>query len=202
MLKTTGSSIASAFRVDDDEVVGGGASRWLSKSPAGTPIFFDRKSDGCLWLCAWGFNKLTIKNRFASRVGRVHQGRSWPEPKSVQDIQVFLGFANFYRQFIQKFRRIAVPLTSMLKTSRSTKSTTRLGKGGVGVGGDSSGDGNNDSGHNHSPQCSKQTHHQTHQLARPRLWLSMMGLIMVVVVVVISTWLFKSPTEPVSAALD
>ena len=22
--------------------------------------------------------------------------REWPEPKSVQDIQVFLGFANFY----------------------------------------------------------------------------------------------------------
>ena len=26
--------------------------------------------------------------------------KAWPEPKSVQDIQVFIGFANFYRRFI------------------------------------------------------------------------------------------------------
>ena len=43
--------------------------------------------------------------------------RKWPELKSVQDIQVFLGFANFYRQFIQSFSRTAAPLTSMLKTT-------------------------------------------------------------------------------------
>ena len=43
--------------------------------------------------------------------------RKWPEPKSVRDIQVFLGFANFYRRFIQGFSRIAAPLTSMLKTT-------------------------------------------------------------------------------------
>ena len=24
----------------------------------------------------------------------------WPEPQSVRDIKVFLGFANFYRRFI------------------------------------------------------------------------------------------------------
>ncbi len=42
--------------------------------------------------------------------------RVWPEPQSVRDIQVFLGFANFYRRFIQGFSRLAVPLTSMLIT--------------------------------------------------------------------------------------
>ena len=30
----------------------------------------------------------------------------WPEPKSIQDIQVFLGFANFYRSFIQCYSKI------------------------------------------------------------------------------------------------
>ena len=30
---------------------------------------------------------------------------------------MFIGFANFYRRFIQGFSKIAVPLTSMLKTS-------------------------------------------------------------------------------------
>ena len=31
---------------------------------------------------------------------RIEVVKEWPEPKSVQDIQVFLGFANFYWQFI------------------------------------------------------------------------------------------------------
>ena len=53
--------------------------------------------------------------------------------------------------------RIAAPLTSMLKTSGSTDSTTRPEKGGVGVGGDSGGD---DGGHDdkHSPRGSRQVH--------------------------------------------
>ena len=37
--------------------------------------------------------------------------RDWPEPQSVRDIQVFLGFVNFYRQFIQRFNRLATLLT-------------------------------------------------------------------------------------------
>ena len=52
---------------------------------------------------------------------RIEAVKRWPEPQSVRDIQVFLGFANFYRRFIQGFSRIAAPLTSMLKIS-STKS--------------------------------------------------------------------------------
>ena len=52
---------------------------------------------------------------------RIEVVKEWPEPKSVQDIQVFLGFANFYRRFIQGFSKIAVPLTSMLKTTVSSQ---------------------------------------------------------------------------------
>ena len=47
--------------------------------------------------------------------------KEWLEPKSVWDIQVFLGFANFYRRFIQGFSKIAAPLTSMLKTTVSSQ---------------------------------------------------------------------------------
>lgn len=46
--------------------------------------------------------------------------KAWPEPKSVRDIQVSIGFANFYRRFIQGFSKITTPLTSMLKTSLAT----------------------------------------------------------------------------------
>ena len=48
-----------------------------------------------------------------------HWIKKLTKPKSVQDIQVFLGFANFYQQFIQGFSKIATPLTSMLKTTVS-----------------------------------------------------------------------------------
>ena len=46
--------------------------------------------------------------------------KAWLEPKSVQNIQVFIRFANFYRCFIQGFSKIATPLTSMLKISPQT----------------------------------------------------------------------------------
>lgn len=39
----------------------------------------------------------------------------WPTPKSVKDIQSFLGFANFYRRFIRDFATKANPLTKLTK---------------------------------------------------------------------------------------
>jgi Reverse transcriptase (RNA-dependent DNA polymerase) len=45
----------------------------------------------------------------------------WPELKSFRDIQIFLGFANFYRRFIAKFSRIASPLSDLLKGSKDGK---------------------------------------------------------------------------------
>jgi hypothetical protein len=41
--------------------------------------------------------------------------RDWPEPRSVKDVQSFLGFANFYRRFVHRYSQIAVPLTSLCK---------------------------------------------------------------------------------------
>jgi len=43
--------------------------------------------------------------------------RDWPEPKSVKDIQSFLGFANFYRRFIHGYSDIVVPLTRLTRKS-------------------------------------------------------------------------------------
>src|SRR5437762_10280291 len=40
----------------------------------------------------------------------------WPVPRSVTDIQVFLGFANFYRRFIDGYSRVVMPITSLLGT--------------------------------------------------------------------------------------
>jgi hypothetical protein len=39
--------------------------------------------------------------------------QDWPEPRKVKDIQSFLGFANFYRQYIHNYSDIVVPLTHL-----------------------------------------------------------------------------------------
>lgn len=36
--------------------------------------------------------------------------QDWPTPKSKHDVQVFMGFCNFYRRFIEGFSRIAKPM--------------------------------------------------------------------------------------------
>jgi hypothetical protein len=40
---------------------------------------------------------------------------SWPKPTTVKEVQSFLGFANFYRQFIKDYSKIAAPLTNLTK---------------------------------------------------------------------------------------
>jgi RNase H-like domain found in reverse transcriptase len=39
--------------------------------------------------------------------------QDWPEPRKVKDIQSFLGFANFYRQYIHNYSDIVVPSTRL-----------------------------------------------------------------------------------------
>ena len=41
--------------------------------------------------------------------------QEWPEPKTVKEVQAFLGFANFYRWFIEKYSQKATPLTNLTK---------------------------------------------------------------------------------------
>ena len=39
----------------------------------------------------------------------------WLAPTNVYDIQVFLGFANFYRRFVEGFSRVVSPITILLR---------------------------------------------------------------------------------------
>ena len=41
---------------------------------------------------------------------KTSQIESWPMPQSAQDVQRFLGLANYYRRFIKSFATIAKPL--------------------------------------------------------------------------------------------
>jgi hypothetical protein len=47
--------------------------------------------------------------------GRSQVIQDWKAPKSQKDVQVFIGFCNFYRRFIQGFSAIAKPITDTLK---------------------------------------------------------------------------------------
>jgi hypothetical protein len=46
---------------------------------------------------------------------RVTTIMEWPVPIWVQDIQIFLGFANFYRRFINGYSRVTNPITFLIR---------------------------------------------------------------------------------------
>jgi len=41
---------------------------------------------------------------------------NWKGPRSVKDVQIFLGFANLYRRFLENFSKVCKPITDPLKT--------------------------------------------------------------------------------------
>lgn len=51
----------------------------------------------------------------------------WPAPKTIKQLQSFLGFANFYRRFIDGFGRLAAPLTNLLGGSPTGSTAIALG---------------------------------------------------------------------------
>ena len=44
----------------------------------------------------------------------------WPHPTNVEELQIFLGMAGFYRKFIRDYAKIAVPMTDQLKAQGKT----------------------------------------------------------------------------------
>jgi len=46
---------------------------------------------------------------------KVDSIRKWQAPRSVKEVQISLGFANFYRRFIENFSKICKPITETLK---------------------------------------------------------------------------------------
>jgi hypothetical protein len=52
---------------------------------------------------------------------RVATISEWEAPTTYRELQVFLGFANFYRRFVAGYSKIAAPLTDLLKGSKEGK---------------------------------------------------------------------------------
>ncbi|XP_069506262.1 uncharacterized protein [Ambystoma mexicanum] len=52
----------------------------------------------------------------------------WPSPTSVKEIQTILGFANFYRRFIEGFAQKVHPITRLLKKGVHSNGTQQWKK--------------------------------------------------------------------------
>jgi len=46
---------------------------------------------------------------------KVKSVQNWAHPRSVKEVQIFIGFANFYRRFIKDFSKVCKPITETLK---------------------------------------------------------------------------------------
>ena len=55
--------------------------------------------------------------------------KSWPVPTSVNQVQSFVGFMSFYRQFIKDFAKIAKPLHQWAQGRVHSLSDKNQGKG-------------------------------------------------------------------------
>ena len=55
------------------------------------------------------------ENHVSMDPAKVRAVKEWPEPRNLTDVRGFLGFANFYRRFIEGFASIARPLNDLTK---------------------------------------------------------------------------------------
>jgi len=75
--------------------------------------------------CVWKAEEVEFLGYIIGRNGvsmsqdKVEAILSWNSPTSVKETQSFLGFANFYRRFIQDYSRIARPMTELTKKSET-----------------------------------------------------------------------------------
>ena len=60
--------------------------------------------------------------------GKLKGIRDWPTPTTVKEVRGFLGFGNFYRQFIRHYSNIAKPLNDTTKKDQPFNWTTECQK--------------------------------------------------------------------------
>jgi transposase InsO family protein/murein DD-endopeptidase MepM/ murein hydrolase activator NlpD len=53
------------------------------------------------------------------QASKIEAIRDWPSPTNLKEVRGFLGFVNFYRQFIKDYSKIAKPLTDLTKTTET-----------------------------------------------------------------------------------
>jgi hypothetical protein len=66
---------------------------------------------------------ITSKGGISVDSAKVTEIMGWKIPKSVTEVQSFLGLASYYRHFIEGFSKIAKPMTSLLEKGKEFKWT-------------------------------------------------------------------------------
>ena len=64
---------------------------------------------------------IILANGVFMKPSRISIIKNWSESQNHKDVQVFLGFANFYKRFIQKYSRISSDFTALFKKSKKKK---------------------------------------------------------------------------------
>jgi len=79
------------------------------------------KPEKCVWkVREVGFLGVII-GKDGVRMEKVQGVVEWPVPKSMKDVQKFLGLANYYRRFVKDFAKIAKPLHETTRKGKKWK---------------------------------------------------------------------------------
>ena len=76
--------------------------------------------------CIWKAHEVEFLGYMIGRNGirmstdKVEAVLEWKTPRSLTEVQSFLGFANFYRRFIRDYSKVARPLTELTKKTEKT----------------------------------------------------------------------------------
>ncbi|KAM4696369.1 uncharacterized protein WCC33_015137 [Rhinophrynus dorsalis] len=71
--------------------------------------------------CKFERNRLPLLEYFVSSYGlemdpsKLTAVTDWPQPTDLKEVQCFLGFANYYKRFIQNYSTLVAPLNSLTK---------------------------------------------------------------------------------------
>jgi len=77
--------------------------------------------------CTWKVEKVNFlgvvmgQRKIEIKEDKVAGVLNWSVPKTVRDIRKFLGLANYYRQFVKDFAKIAQPLNNLTKKKEKWK---------------------------------------------------------------------------------
>ena len=77
--------------------------------------------------CWFGKSQLEYLGHTVSELGlqpspnKIKAVSEWPRPKSVQQVQQFLGFCNFYRRYVRRYSHIAAPLYKLTEKKSQAK---------------------------------------------------------------------------------
>jgi len=77
--------------------------------------------------CFWKTQEVEFLGYIIGREGikmsqeKVDAVLGWKTPRNLTEVQSFLGFANFYRRFIQDYSKVARPLTELTKMEQGKK---------------------------------------------------------------------------------